>query len=188
MIVAEEVTGRFHNVISLLNSNGAIPLIAIQIKGVKVKGEFTLVATRVVDLVRLGTEEEDAGETVDRSSWEAKASVNSLQIMDSLIEMVEEAQPGVSPRYNKNYIGLGYGGQARNFVAFIPRKSLVLAEFKIPQSEELTALLDEIGLDTLSYRRRSGQYRVRVRQSDLKKHHETLTDLISRARDADRRS
>ena len=174
--------------ISLLNSNGAIPLIAIQIKGVKVKGEFTLVATRVVDLVRLGTEEEDAGETVDRSSWEAKASVNSLQIMDSLIEMVEEAQPGVSPRYNKNYIGLGYGGQARNFVAFIPRKSLVLAEFKIPQSEELTALLDEIGLDTLSYRRRSGQYRVRVRQSDLKKHHETLTDLISRARDADRRS
>ena len=57
VIVAEEVTGRFHNVISLLNSNGAIPLIAMQIQGVEVNGEFTLVATRVLDLVRQGTEE-----------------------------------------------------------------------------------------------------------------------------------
>ena len=67
-IVAEDVTSRFLNVISLLN--GAIPLIAIQIKGVEVNGSFTLIATRVVDQTTLGTEEEDAGETIDRASWE----------------------------------------------------------------------------------------------------------------------
>lgn len=108
--------------------------------------------------------------------------------MDSLIEMIEEVHPGVSPRYNKNYIGLEYGGQARNFVAFIPRKSVVIAEFKIPRDEKLTTSLDEIGLDTLSYAGRAGRYRVRVRQSDLKNHRDTISDLIGRARDADPRS
>ena len=185
VIVAEEVTGRFHNVISLLNSNVTIPLIAIQIKGVKVKDEFALVTTRVVDLVRLGTDEEDdPGEPVDRSSWVAKSSVNSLQIMDSLIEMIDEIHPSVSSRFNKHYIGIGYEGQPRNFVVFKPSKFHVLTEFKIPRDEELTASLSEIGLDTLPYQQRYGQYRVKLRQEDLKEHCETLADLVSRARDA----
>jgi hypothetical protein len=187
VIVAEEVTGRFHNVISLLNSNGAIPLIAIQIKGVKVKGEFTLVATRVVDLIRLGTDEEDdAGEPVDRYSWEAKTSVDSLKIMDSLIEMIDHVQPGVSPRYNKNYIGLEYEGKARNFVDFEPRKRpYVYAKFKMPQDDKLLARLDERGFSGIPYRR--GRYRVQVRQSHIENNRDDLLDLIRRAHYADNR-
>ena len=187
VIVAEEVTGRFHNVISLLNSNGTIPLIAIQIKGLKVKGEFTLVATRVVDLIRLGTDEEDdAGEPVDKSSWVAKASAESLKIMDSLIKMIEEVQPGVSPRYNKNYIGLEYEGKARNFVDFEPRKkSYVYAKFKMPQDDELLARLDERGFSGIPYRR--GRYRVQVHQSHIENNHDDLLDLIRRAHEADSR-
>ena len=40
VIVAEDVTSRFLNVISLFN--GSIPLMAIQIKGIEVNGAFTL--------------------------------------------------------------------------------------------------------------------------------------------------
>lgn len=65
VIVAEDVTSRFVNVISLFN--GSIPLMAIQIKGVEVNGAFTLAATRVVDAVNLGIEEEEAGESVNRA-------------------------------------------------------------------------------------------------------------------------
>ncbi len=83
VIVAEDVTSRFLNVISLLN--GQIPLIAIQLRGVEVDGAFTLIATRIVDLVRFGTEEEDAGETVDRAYWENKSSSGSLKIMDQVL-------------------------------------------------------------------------------------------------------
>lgn len=187
VIVAENITGRFHNVISLLNSNGAIPLIAIQVKGVKVKDEFTLVATRVVDLIRLGTDEEDdAGEPVDKSSWEAKASAESLKIMNSLIDMIGSIQPGVSPRYNKNYIGLEYEGKARNFVDFEPRKRpYVYAKFKMPQDDELLARLDERGFSGIPYRR--GRYRVQVRQSHIENNKDDLLDLIRKAHDADSR-
>ena len=182
VIAAEDVTSRFLNVISLLN--GAIPLMAIQIKGVEVNGAFTLIATRVLDLTTLGTEEEDEGETVDRASWEHKASRGSLRIMDGLTEIVNTIHSGMTPKYTKFYIGLASGGAAQNFVKFRPSKSYVLTEFKIPQEEELSNWLNESGLAIVPYETRYGNYRVRIRQSDLKDHRETLVDLITKARDA----
>ena len=182
VIVAEDVTSRFLNVISLFN--GAIPLIAIQIKGVEVNGSFTLIATRVVDVVQLGTEEEDVGETVDRSSWEQKLSARSRKIMDNLIEMVAEVEPGAKPRYTKNYIGLEYDGQARNFVSFKPRQAHVIAEFKIPQEEGLTSWLNKTELSLLTYSRPFKQYRLQVRQSDIDERRDDLIKLIREAREA----
>ena len=67
VLVAEDVTSRFLNVVSLFN--GFIPLVAIQLQGIEVNGSFTLVATRVVDKATLGTEEDEEGETVDRAYW-----------------------------------------------------------------------------------------------------------------------
>jgi hypothetical protein len=181
VIVAEDVTSRFLNVISLFN--GAIPLIAVQIRGVEVNGAFTLVPTRVVDLLRRGTEEEDEGETVDRGSWERKSSPTSLQAMDRLVEMVNEVQSGMRPKYNKHYVGLVYGGQTRNFMAFHPRKGpIVLTEFKIPQDEELTAALEETGLSIIPYA--YGGYRVKVRKTDLETYEPVFMDLIRRAHEA----
>ena len=176
------MTSRFLNVISLLN--GTIPLIAIQIKGVEVNESFTLIATRVVDLTTLGTAEEDEGETVDRASWEQKASKDSLQIMDGLVELIRTVRPELSPKYNKHHIGLASGGVARNFVVFYPRRNHVWTNFKIPQEEDQTAWLDETGLSTVSYDTRYGYYRLRVRQSDLDNHKEDLLQLIRKAHDA----
>ena len=182
VIVAEDVTSRFLNVISLFN--GAIPLIAIQIKGVSVNDLFTLVATRVVDLAVLGTVEEDEGEIVDRGFWEGKASPSSLQIVDDLIELTRGVQPNVNPKYTKHYIGLDVGGQSRNFLVLRPRKaSNVLTDFKVPQSEELTGRLSETGL-SLSYDTRNRRYRIRISQQDLSERRHILIDLINKARDA----
>ena len=188
VIVAEEVTGRFHNVISLLNSNRTIPLIAIQLQGLKAEGGITLVATRVVDLPPVVDEEKVEGEAVDESYWEQKASVESIKLTDQLFEMVGEIQPGVSPRYNKSYIGLGYKGMARNFVEFKLRMAdAVVVEFKVEEAAELTAWLDETGLDTLNPTYKGQSYRIRVRQNDLKDNRDALVKLIGLARDADRR-
>ena len=181
VIVAEDVTSRFLNVISLLN--GAIPLIAIQIKGVEVNGSFTLIATRVVDQTTLGTEEEDAGETIDRASWERKPSKGSLHIMDGLVNLISSVQSGLSPNYNKHHIGLASNGVACNFVVFQPRKNYVLTNFKIPQEEDQTTWLDETGLIVVPYDTRYGNYRLRVRQSDLDNHKEDLLHLIRKAND-----
>ena len=183
VIVAEDVTSRFLNVISLLS--GSIPLIAIQIKAIEVNGSFTLVATRVVDLVTRGTDEEDESEATDRASWQRRAPAASMQMMDTLVGLVDQVQPGLVPKYNKGYVGLASpSGTARNFVIFRPRKKAVLTEFKIPQDDEFSSwLADDSGLDVISYSR-FGRYRVQVRQADIDQHRDVLLQCIRKARDA----
>lgn len=184
VIVAEDITSRFLNVISLFN--GYIPLIAIQMKGVEVCGKFTLVATRVLARVTLGTVEEEAGESVDRQYWESKASSDSLRIVDRLVEMVQQVVPGIEAKYNKAHIGLAMPGlNASNFVAFNPSKSKVVAAFKVPEDEELTNKLSDVGLVLARYDNRSGYYRISVRQNDLENEarSKVVKELISTARE-----
>ena len=182
VIVAEDVTSRFLNVISLINRD--IPLIAFQIKGVEVNGAFTLVATRVVDLIKLGTEEEGLSENADRSYWERKASSDTLKVTDSLLNLINELLEGVELRYNKSYIGLTYDGQARNFVSFIPARNHVTTRFNIPEDEETTTWLDNTDLDVLPYDNTFNYYRVRIRQSDVEQYRDDFLKLIRDARDA----
>ena len=165
VIVAEDITSRFLNVISLFN--GFIPLIAIQLKGVEVNGAFTLVATTVLDVLPLGTEEEDEGEVSDRASWERRFSGDVLSILDQVVEMIRTVQPGIGPKYNKGHIGLAMpGGTAQNFVSFIPRKDHLIVRFRIAQDDALSSLLGGSRLKEMSYD--SGRYRVRVDQTVLK--------------------
>ena len=135
VIVAENITGRFLNVISLFN--GAIPLIAIQLKGVEVNGAFTLVATRVLDVVQLGMLEEPAEVTAsqDRSYWAQKSSSDSMKLVDDLVDLINEVEPGAGPRYTKSYVGLEYNGNARNFISFSPKKTVCSDEFQADQRQ-----------------------------------------------------
>ena len=177
------MTGRFHNVISLLNSSGQIPLMAIQIKGVKINGAFTLIATRVVDPVRLGTEEEDVNETIDRPYWESRSSAASLKVMDQVLDLIREISPKVEPKFNKNNIGLTIDGRVRNFALLRPRKDHVLTEFRIPENKETTTRLDKSGLAVEPYSR-FGYYRARVWQNDLDERHNIILDFIREAHDS----
>jgi hypothetical protein len=57
VIVAEDITSRFLNVVGLFN--GFIPLIAIQLRALQIGSTLTLNATKVLDVVNLGTDEEE---------------------------------------------------------------------------------------------------------------------------------
>ena len=184
VIVAEDITSRFLNVISLLN--GVIPLVAIQLKGVEVAGAFTLIATRVLDVMPLGTDEEDEGEAVDRALWERDASIPTLSSLDRLVEMIRAVVPGIGPKFNKHYIGLAkQGASAQNFVIFQPRKASLLVNFRVVQDEGLTSRLSE-SLNLLSYDKRYGYYRIRVSPSDLQDQArcDIISELINMAYDA----
>ncbi len=56
VIVAEDITSRFLNVISLFN--GMIPLVAIQMKALRAANSIGLVFTTVVDQMALGLVDE----------------------------------------------------------------------------------------------------------------------------------
>lgn len=180
VIVAEDVTSRFLNVIGLFNQ--AIPLIAIQIRAVQVNGALTLVATQVLGLMSLGTIEEDEGETVDRSFWERKSSLEALQVCDGIVAMINTVKPEIKAKYNKHYIGLTGRQGVQNFVLMRPRKAgFVITEFKIPFNEETDRIIEESSLDKLTYIKRWGQFRVQIRKSDLDESAQVIKQLIESA-------
>lgn len=184
VIVAEDITSRFLNVISLFHK--AIPLVAIQLNALQVGDHLTVNATTVLDLMRLGTDEEDEpGQATDRAYWEHRASLASLAVADQLLAMIREVTKDdrLNLKYNKYYIGLARDGIADNFMGFHPRKSgHVLTDFKIPRSEELTARLEESGLDVAhGFRAQTDRYYVRLTESDLTKFRPLLLELIQRA-------
>ena len=180
VIVAENITGRFLNVISLFN--GHIPLIAIQLTGVELNGAFTLVATRVLDVLQLGTEEEEEGEVVSRDSWQQKSSAKVFSLLDKVADMIKQVAPGIEPKYNKQHIGLAEpGGSARNFVLFQPSKKHLRLKFRMAQDDALSSQLDDSELDYMGYNR--GRYQIRVFPSDLEDEEtcNLIADLIARA-------
>jgi len=67
VLVAEDITSRFLNVIGLFN--GTIPLMAIQMRAVQLGNSVSLVFTTVLDQVRLGLvdEDEETHEATDRT-------------------------------------------------------------------------------------------------------------------------
>jgi hypothetical protein len=181
VIVAEDITSRFLNVISLFNK--AIPLIAIQLRALDVGGGvLTINATTVLDLVHLGTEEEDEpGQATDRAYWISRGSESSVAAADQILALLNEVTPCMSLKYNKHYIGLARDGVPDNFLAFRPRREHIIVDFRIPRSDEATALIDDSGIESLGYDKRYGQYRLRLTSKDVTAHRDLLIDLIRRA-------
>jgi hypothetical protein len=95
VIVAEDITSRFLNVISLFN--GSIPLVAIQMSAVRLGDSVSLICLKVLDEVRLGLvdEDEEVQAVTDRSYWEARASKHTLAMADEMLEVVRALDPNL---------------------------------------------------------------------------------------------
>lgn len=176
VIVAEEITSRFMNVISLFN--GHIPLIAIQIAAYKTDKGISLTFTKVLDRMTIGTDEEEQYEITDRKYWENKSTAKMLKAVDSIFTDISQFASGFDLKYNKFYIGLSKDGIAKNFVTFKPKKSFLYLVIKGTEDSEKIKLLEEAGLDT-SYTARWKEYNIRLSgYEEYKKHKELLDNLI----------
>jgi hypothetical protein len=178
VIVAEDITSRFLNVISLFN--GFIPIVAVQMQAFRFGDSISLVFTTVLSEMRLGLVDDDeaVADVTDRSYWEKRASKQTLAITDSLFGIISGFAPGISLKYNKFYIGLAKDGQPNNFAIFRPKKDWVWFEPKLDKDEATQAKLDEAGLDVVEYDSRGGRYRIRIGKNDLSKHEALVTELL----------
>lgn len=181
VIVAEDITSRFLNVISLFN--GFIPLVAIQLSALRLGDSISLVCSKVLDEMRLGLvdEDEEVQAVTDRSYWEARASKDTLAMADEMLEVVRALDPDLELKYNKFYIGLAKGGQSNNFVIFRPKKDWLWLEVRLDRSDETQAQLDGSDLDVMDYDSRRGRYRIRIAKGDTTKHKDFLAALIRKA-------
>ncbi len=179
VIVAEEITGRFLNVISLFN--GSIPLIAIQMSAYKIGDELHLAFTKVLDRVSRSDDDDAEAEIADRSFWEKKGSKASVALVEAIVEKISAIVPGIVPKYNKPYIGITINGNAKNFVQFKPKKSFLA--FFIRANENTIEELDTGDLD-IDYINRIRSYRVRMKSiEEYENNREIIEKLICEARD-----
>lgn len=184
VIVAEEITSRFLNVIQLFN--GAIPLIALKMTAYKIGDEYALTFVKVLDEMTYGLVDDDEplAEPTDRVFWESKRGTKkTLATTDELLKLVNEVEPKATLRYNKHYIGLGVDGKAFNFISFIPRKGHVIMAIKLPKTKEFDEQLEQAGIETLSYDSQWHEYRLRIESGLESKQTEVLLMLAREARE-----
>jgi hypothetical protein len=183
VIIAEDITSRFLNVISLFN--GHIPLIAIKMTAHKIaEDEVSLTFTTVLDELSLGLDEDNEfAEVTDRNYWIKTGSESTVKLADKMLGYINEFAPDISLKYNKFYIGLAQDGNPCNFMAFRPRKSNLAVEFKIPQSVDLQERINNAGLDDMGYDRKWGRYRIRFNKKDFEIHKELIVSMCKQAYD-----
>ncbi len=176
VIVAEEITNRFVNVISILNR--AVPIIAIQMNAVRIDERFVLSFTKVLDVADLFSADEQAsGEQVDRSYWEKRSNSTSLGVVDSLVSLVSAS--GHSPRvtYNKYHIAVGTSG--RNFLWCHPRKNVTHCHIEMlmngEERTEWVRKLDEVGVVAGP---RGNVMKLRVTARELKDQQQLISELV----------
>ena len=179
VIVAEEITSRFYNVINLFNQ--AIPLIALQLDALVVDAGVLLHFTKIIDVneISLG-EEQEVSQPTDLNFWKSKSNAKALEVVGEVENLFKSI--GIVPRltYNKYHIALGTTG--RNFMWFHPRKSAAHCSigllFDTDSREEFIEKLEEEGF-SVSQRKKS--LNLKLSHNDLQKSSDLLKELLSTA-------
>lgn len=181
VIVAEDITSRFLNVIGLFN--GAIPLIALQLTALQIGSFVTLAFTRVIDELQRGLvdEDEEVQEVTDRAYWESRGSKHTLGMADDLLGLIHSFAPGVELKFNKHYIGLSKDGQPYNFAVLRARKASLNVDVRLPLTDEVKKQLEDAGVELLEYDQRWGAYRLRLARTDIQNRAPLLRPLLEAA-------
>lgn len=182
VIVAEDITSRFLNVISLFN--GFIPIIALQVTAIETTDGVGLQFTKVLDTVRLGyiDDDEEVAETTDRNYWETvRGTKKTVALADHVLDFARTIEPSAELSYNKHYIGLWVDGRPFNIMICRPQKNALRLEIRLPQTEEIDALIESAELDVLDYDKRWGRYRIKLTEVDIKEKEEILVQLMKEA-------
>jgi len=187
VIVAEDITSRFLNVIQLFN--GAVPVIALKMTAYKVPStdDCALTFVKVIDENRYGLVDDDepVAETTDRQYWESqRGTTKTLGLTDQLLSVIHEVEPKAGLRYTKHYIGLGVDGAPNNFVIFVPRKNHVIMRIRLPKEEEYDEQLGRAGFTTLAYDSEYSQYGLKIDSNPEGAQRELMVELIRKSRES----
>jgi hypothetical protein len=182
VIVAEDVTSRFLNIISLFN--GHIPIIAIQVKAFEINDGVGLIFTKIIDELSLGlaAEDEEEKDVADRHFWETKQGTKSTVAMaDEMHKLCAGFSPDLALKYNRHYIGHAQNGRTNNFVIYKPKKKHLTVEIRLNYSVEIQSEIESTGIDVLEYSQRNRRFRLRLSKATIRTHSDFLTSLMQRS-------
>jgi predicted transport protein len=183
IIIAEDITSRFLNVISLFN--GSIPLMAIQVCAIETAEGVGLHFTKVLDVQQLGLvdEDEEVAEVTNRDYWLKRGTPKTVGMADKLLSYIHEFDPDAELNYNKFYIGLKINSRSKNYAIFRPKKNFIGLEIKMPQTEENDEIINQAEIANLDYSKRYGYYRLSIYERDLEEKSDFIKKLLLDAKE-----
>jgi hypothetical protein len=179
VIIAEDITNRFLNVISLLNK--AIPIIAIQLNALKIGDQVILNFTRVLDIVQRTDDEEDPNaEPSDRNYWQKRSSDETLKALDICIECLKSVNMALNPNYNRGYVGVKENSKSNNMVIFWPKKDFLRIGSKNNEKEKWFDQLEAAGI--FVYRdKKTNRVQFKATKKEIEQNKELITKLFADA-------
>src|SRR6266705_162394 len=180
VLIAEDVTTRFLNVISLFS--GSAPFVVIQVNALHVEGKLVLTFVKVLDSRTLRTDESVGlkEKATDRAYWIENAGTSTVELAEKCIAIINEvATVTRKPSYNKYYIGLNDGARPGNFVTLKPRKSFLRVKFEaLSTTDAWLKRLQDSGLESDV---KNEDLRVFLTPKDFDERRELLTELLQEA-------
>lgn len=180
VIIAEDITSRFLNVIQLFN--GHIPIIAIQMSIYEYENKLAIIFTKVLDKIEYSIEDDD--EIViptDRNFWMEKGTKETVEVVDDIYEIIREIDADTSLKYNKYYIGLSKNNIAFNFTQMEARKKDVLLIFRYEKDNEIDKIISENDFEILDYYVPYNQYRIKLSKKEVKEKKDIIKDLLQKS-------
>ncbi|WP_422474535.1 hypothetical protein [Endozoicomonas sp. ALB032] len=179
ILIAEDITSRFLNVISLLN--GAIPIMALQVSAIETPEGVGLLFTKVLDTTAyygVASEDENIGDSANRQYWEnEKANPETTAIADDVLRIAQTINPDITMNYTRRYISFNLNGYSKIFGTCTPLRNNMTLSIRLPQTSEVDQLLANSNLDLLEYDKRKG-YRLKVTKESLEANRPMITDLL----------
>jgi hypothetical protein len=181
VLVAEDVTARFLNVLGLMS--GSIPIVAIQLDALEVQSHIVLNFVQVLDQADLRTDDGDddgGGGPVDRAHWSNLIGERLLGVCDAVVREVNEHANGkFEPSYMRHYIGLRSNGVVNNLVYMAPKKTknFVHIGLRSSNADDWRDRFEEAGVPARSQRKR--RVTITVSPEEHAKHRELIAQAIA---------
>ena len=180
VIIAEDITSRFFNVISLFNRT--IPLIAIQMRLIQIEDKVTLAFSTVLNEYFWDDPDPPPPPIPERREyWVNKVGENSVKLVEKVFEeIVSKVAPNFELNYRKDYIGLTNSGRSNNFVHFRPRREVVHFLFRHEQLPEIDDRIQQSRLQLLAYERQ--YYKILISSpEEVTANRDFLIELVGKA-------
>ena len=151
VLVAEDVTSRYLNVLSLFS--GSIPLVCLQLAALKVGDQVLLEFSKVLDQVGLRTDDETVEPPTDRTYWNSKRPPEIMKLVDDAWQAIKPLY-GEHYRlnYKKSFIGLTDGFRPRNSAVFRPAKGHLWFAVRLKHKNAFDDSLDEAGIESKKWK------------------------------------
>ncbi len=179
VVVAESITARFLNVITLFS--GSISLIALQMNAVNVADKTGIVFLKVVDSRKLRSDDSgllSSSKSSSHDEWVKCAGKAVMDVVDKCCEIIrQKSKRERAPDYTAGYVGMTDHGRSNLFVCFQPNKSSLWIYAKLDPSEPWETRVQEAGLDYRS----DGDFRVKVTPKDFSENEPLIREMLVEA-------